>query len=666
MELRDGRGTRQVHRVLILDPAVGSGAFLLEALAWLEERRAALLPLESAAERRRTIVRDCLFGVDVDPMAVRLAELRLWLALVGDAASPDAVCPLPNLDQHLRQGDSLLSPVDLGAARVPEAAVHVRAVAETRVAYFGASGAQKMQLARRIRTHERAIASACAEADLARLTAKLADATGERDLFGARATRGAALARAVQGWRERRRELRLMRDRIAGDDALPFFAYDVHFGEIVAEGGFDVVLGNPPWVRGERLPASVRERLGQRYAAFRASPSRRGFAHLPDLSVAFVERALQLVREEGVVGMVLPAKLLRAGYAGPLRCLLSRRATVLLLEDRSQAAHGFGATVFPMIAVLRRRPPSDDGTARVALHDIAGGTIAGTTRQDALPLDPDAPRAPWLVLPGALAAAFRSALRAGPPLASRFQPRIGVKTGANEIFLRPLARAEELPTACRALAVQGRDIAPFRVVPGAALLAPLDERGRPLPAIPAAVAKFLAPFSRRLAQRADAKGAAPWALFRTELLAAPWLVLWRDIAGTLEAAPLDRSAPGAPIPLNTCYGVAVPDEPTAWWLNAWLNSGPLRAMATVTAERASGGVFRFSAATVGALPLPPRTDAQLLASLEQRGRDIAADLPGATDALDRLVADALGLPAGVAAELARLGAALRRDTGRDR
>src|SRR5439155_25180101 len=53
---------------------------------------------------------------------------------------------------------------------------------------------------------------------------------------------------------------------------------------------FDLVMGNPPWVRAERLAPRVRETLASRYTCWRHAATR-GFAHLPDLAVAFIERA---------------------------------------------------------------------------------------------------------------------------------------------------------------------------------------------------------------------------------------------------------------------------------------------------------------------------------------------------------------------------------------
>jgi hypothetical protein len=660
-----GRDAEAVRRLRVLDPAVGSGAFLLEVLTALERAREATCPGERPAERRRAIVRDNLFGVDLDPMAVRLAELRLWLALlVDDDARLDDVAPLPNLDQNLRQGDSLLSPLSAARALHSPAAARVQAVAERRFAYFGATGSDKSALAHAIRADERALALEAADAGIATLTARLADAAAGsgRDLFGRRPRRTAGAARRISAWRRERRELVTARRRITADEALPFFAYEVHFAPVLAEGGFDVVVGNPPWIRGERLPLSVRAALARSYLAYRAATEHKGFAHLPDLSVAFVERALDLIRPGGVIGFLVPSKLLRAGYAGPLRALIRRTASVVALADRAHdTASGFAATVFPLVMVLRKGTPSSDEPAETRIVGASGRVVVGVTAQRDLGLDEVPSRAPWLALPGDVVRAIRQVLRAGPRLGAVFRPTLGVKTGANDIFLRPAAKADQLPPSCRRSAVLGRDVAPFVVRPSHVVLAAVDARGAPVARPPHEVTAYLEPFTARLARRSDARNAAPWALFRTEILRSPWLVLWRDIAFRLEAAALRRDAPDSPIPLNTCYGVGVPDEYTAHWLAGYLNSASARNVAAALAERASGGAYRFSALTIGALPLPPHPrdhDGQCLAEIAAAAaRGDSWDLHD----LDTHAARALGLAPDIAAILSYLGDTLRRD-----
>ena len=666
-EARAGFAARPVERLRVLDPAVGSGAFLLEALHQLERARGALQPGETVAARRRAIVRDNLFGVDTNPMAVRLAELRLWLAMVvDDEAAPADVAPLPNLDWNIRQGDSLLSPLD-----VPDwgAAVPLRrppAVAERKARYYAASGRAKVALGRSIRGDECRWALDTIDASIRRLGGRIADdvAASGRDLFGLPAERALPHRARAAAWRRKRRELVALRRRVSEDDALPFFSYDIHFGEAHADGGFDVVVGNPPWVRGEVLPLTIRSALAVRYGSWRASPSR-GFAHLPDLSVAFVERALELTRPGGVIALLLPSKLLRAGYATRLRTLLRRRTTVLGISDRAHSARsGFDATVFPMLLVVRHEEPAPDARAEITVG-ATGRSIHGAATQRDLAVDDSVPGSPWLALPSDLVQAVRSALRCGPALHSLFRPALGVKTGANDVFVRTLDRADELPASCRTPAILGRDVRPFVLSPSAALLAAVDQRGVPLTVPPPDVLAYLAPHTNRLARRADARfGRCPsWALFRTDLLRAEWIVVWRDIAPRVEAALLHRMAACDPIPLNTCYGVAAPDEATGTLLVAFLNSRLIRSLAAATAERASGGAYRFSAGTIGALPLPTDLDSRSCRILESIGREAARGEPHDADDLDTHAARALGLDADTTARLAFIGDALCGDSG---
>jgi hypothetical protein len=179
------------------------------------------------------------------------------------------------------------------------------------------------------------------------------------------------------------------------------------------------------------------------------------------------------------------------------------------------------------------------------------------------------------------------------------------------------------------------------------------------------VRRYLQPHTGRLRRRADARcGRVPaWALFRTDLLRSEWIVLWRDIAPRLEAAVLHRDTSSAPIPLNTCYGAPVPDEFTAAWLSALLNSRLIRSLAASLAERASGGAFRFSAGTVGALPLPSDQEAGPVRALAVIGRAAAHGEPHDPDDLDAFVALALGLGEDVSQRLRYLGNALCRDAG---
>src|SRR5205814_9996635 len=105
------------------------------------------------------------------------------------------------------------------------------------------------------------------------------------------------------------------------------------------------------------LPPRVRETLAARYSCWRPTTTR-GFAHLPDLAVAFAERAFELTRPGGVVALLIPAKLATSGYAEPLRRRLSHNARIERAPPLPEpVARSFDAAVYPMALVAARADP---------------------------------------------------------------------------------------------------------------------------------------------------------------------------------------------------------------------------------------------------------------------------------------------------------------------
>ncbi|MDQ2765954.1 MAG: N-6 DNA methylase, partial [Gemmatimonadota bacterium] len=99
----------RIGELRVLDPACGSGAFLVHALESLAALQARAGDGRALAALRRELLTRSIFGVDVNPTAVWLCELRLWLSVVIESDETDGmrVAPLPNLDRHIRVGDSL-------------------------------------------------------------------------------------------------------------------------------------------------------------------------------------------------------------------------------------------------------------------------------------------------------------------------------------------------------------------------------------------------------------------------------------------------------------------------------------------------------------------------------------------------------------------------------
>lgn len=342
----------------VLDPSMGSGAFLVGACRYLAAAYETALvhhgrchpsdigPPERAAFRRHVAER-CLYGVDINPTAVHLARLSLWLTTLA------ADRPLTFLDHHLRVGDSLTgtwlshlrhSPAPrratIGLPLFPEAAPGL-ALREALPVRFMLAHAPN-DTAAQVRAKERALADLTApDSPLARwsrvadlwcaawLAAPAVPATAFPDLSDAILTGRSALPREV------RQRLLCQADEAAR--ARRLFHWELQFPEVFfdehgarrPDAGFDAVVGNPPWdmVRADgadrgqaRADASALVRFARDSGVYDVRAE--GQVNRYQL---FVERAVSLMRPGARLGLVLPSGLLAdAGSAALRRWLFAR------------------------------------------------------------------------------------------------------------------------------------------------------------------------------------------------------------------------------------------------------------------------------------------------------------------------------------------------------
>src|SRR5205085_10198467 len=203
---------------------------------------------------------------------------------------------LPNLDRDILQGRSLLSPTDfLGGARADvyrDWVLALRTQSDLVRRYRHATRDERPALCRLIRGNDLRIAAGMLaraiendEQELQRL------AFPHRDLFG----RLHALDDEARGeLHERVARNRALLQRVE-DGELTFFSFDVHFAPVMSAGGFDVVAGNPPWVRNGRIDVAAKRMYTDRYRLFRGTRAAGSAAfNQPDLSIVFFERAFSL------------------------------------------------------------------------------------------------------------------------------------------------------------------------------------------------------------------------------------------------------------------------------------------------------------------------------------------------------------------------------------
>ena len=285
----DGIGVAQARRIAaalaeatVVDPACGSGAYLLGMMQELIELQTALYNAGADAKAlydlKLEIIQRNLYGVDIDSFAVNIAMLRMWLSLAIDyeGATPE---PLPNLDFKVVCGDSLLGPDPSSGAEVQVALGQdmgqVRRLGNLKGEYLRASsGADKDRLRTEIAVLNAAIRNAL----------DLADTEG------------------VVNWR-------------------------VEFAEVFdARRGFDIVIANPPYVQ--------LERDGGRLRRLYRDCGYTSFAPKGDIYQLFYERGCQMLRpEEGILTYITSNSWLKAEYGKPLRRYFTEEHTPLLLLE---------------------------------------------------------------------------------------------------------------------------------------------------------------------------------------------------------------------------------------------------------------------------------------------------------------------------------------------
>jgi hypothetical protein len=623
----------RLRDLTVLDPACGSGAFLVHVLDRLTHLHRAAGDRRATAAIHRDVLAHSIHGVDVNPTAVWLCELRLWLSVVieSDETRMSAVPPLPNLDCNVRVGDTLAGD---GFAEPPSLVGPPAVLVRLRDRYVRATGARKAPLRRALAREEMRRALAAIDRELVTITASRHErllAHRSPDLFGERHHEAADARAGRLALRERCSALRRERRRIADGGALPF-SFPSHFGHVHARGGFQLVVGNPPWVRLHNIPAGARAALRARFAVYRdaawasdagvATPH--GFAAQVDLAALFLERSLSLTAPGraaaggGTVALLLPAKLWRSLSGGSARRLVAHTCQVRRLVDWSDADCAFDAAVYPSVIVASRRDPAPPdahlGVRRRTLE------VEWCAPHSSIRLDQDDDASPWLLLPAEVRQAFDRLRSRGQPLGTTpfGRPTLGVKCGCNDAFVvetlgedrdqtivRHRGREASLERALVRPLLRGDAVTAWRVPPTRrGILWTHEHDGPPIRALPEGAARWLAPWRTRLRSRTDLHASSTWwMLFRTEGAdCSRTRVVWSDFGRAPRAAVLAAGDPT--VPLNTCYVLACDDPRDALALAALLNSPLAAAWLNAVAEPARGGWHRYLAWTMALLPLP--------------------------------------------------------------
>jgi hypothetical protein len=393
----EGKPPKQIEKIRILDPACGSGSFLIGAFQYLidyhtqwylehpeQEVRHAHPSLDFMREvrtdpdgskrlsvyRKAKILRNNLFGVDVDPQAVEITMMSLYLkALEGEQSQlPPKQHLLPELKYNIMCGNSLIGPdiYDQGVLFDDEERDRVNAF-DWYFVPVGPSGARPWGRSRK----------------------------------GSPGHMPSPEGRAPLG--------------------------PTSIGQVVKDGGFDCVIGNPPYVRQESI-STFKDYFQSHYESFDG---------VADLYVYFMEKGLRLVREGGYYSIIVSSSFLRTNFAEPLRVFLKKTAAILRIVDFGGLAVFENAkdtyVCVPLLA--KQRQPARVEVAKIASLTFENLDSEVMPSSYAIPHERLSAEA-WSLKSEQETSVFEKIARAGLPLGKYVEGRMfyGIKTGLNEAF----------------------------------------------------------------------------------------------------------------------------------------------------------------------------------------------------------------------------------------
>jgi hypothetical protein len=310
---------KNLSSIKICDPAIGSGAFPVGLLHELVNAMLVLKPhlsydylteklkgfgftqRESISDSRyiyrlkRHIIQESIYGVDIDNSAIDIARLRLWLSLVVDEDDLDPIETLPNLDYKIVAGNSLIG--------LPDTAMKSYSV----------------------------------EAELEKLKEKFYNITDE--------TEKKALRQKIN---TKIRELLDTAEQFEGYEIV--FDFKLYFSEVWREkGGFDVVIGNPPYVRQE-LFKEYKPYLQLNYSSV--------YDGRADLYTYFVKKGFDILHQQGVLSLITSNKFIVRGYGEKLRNLLAVDKSIRTLLNFGELPV-FKASVDSSIIIAQNHKPTN-------------------------------------------------------------------------------------------------------------------------------------------------------------------------------------------------------------------------------------------------------------------------------------------------------------------
>lgn len=318
--------------VKICDPAIGSGAFpmgLLQEIFNIKELIAFQTQMFwDPAKVKSDIIQKSIYGVDIEQGAVDIARLRFWLSLVVDEELPQ---PLPNLDYKIVTGNSLITTFNhsmieidwekvikqtdfFNQTKVEEKVKLLKLLTQKQKKFFDADSKEKKKVESEIRSLLLQV--------LEKQLLITIETKGFESSTNGKLTKNQALAfEQTLIWKSALKKIISLQNT---NESFRFFDWKLNFPEVLnpllvgdKKAGFDIVIGNPPYLRIQGIrdyDSKLADYLSSTYRSATGSY---------DLYAIFTERSLDLISDEGILNFIMPVKWTNAAFGKGLRKVIS-------------------------------------------------------------------------------------------------------------------------------------------------------------------------------------------------------------------------------------------------------------------------------------------------------------------------------------------------------
>ena len=604
-----------LKNVRIADPAVGSGAFPLGMLNEIVRARQNISAYKAITMKpydirfmyqvdrspyilKRDTIQNCIFASDIEPSAVDIAQLRLWLALViDDEINPTAQneleghrnpLPLPNLESNIVCGNSLNDEFD-GIPLVKESDLLGNDTYQTDL-----SSGRFDSIVRKLIDKQNKL-FLCDNTDTKRQLKEEIESL-----------RNLVISSQLEGCSDETMQRYSDSTRLASK---PYVLWQLDFARVFREkGGFDIVIGNPPYIQLQKeINAETGEKLGDQYA----DKDYQTFAKTGDIYCLFYEKGYRLLHPNGVLAFITSNKWMRAGYGEKLRKFFAVNTNPKILIDFAGQKIFESATVDVNI-LLFEKAQNMSKTASCIIREKCSSNLSVYVQQNSN-MTCFTSSDSWTIL-SSIEAAIKQKIEAAGIRLKDWNVRInrGILTGCNEAFIISGDKRNELisqnPKSAEIIRpiLRGRDIKRYGYTFSDLWVITSHNgiRGRNIPRIHIdeypAIKAHLDEFYSKLCKRAD-KGDTPYNLRNCAYMDdfSKQKIVWGNLCLNAQFAYVEDdyfiNAPSPMIVPGSKYLLAVLNSKVADWYIRQL--GVTR----------NGGYFEYKPMFVEKLPIPPET-----------------------------------------------------------